>query len=131
MVFLSSLSPDSLARNKDGTATTCSFIWNGDLSHGWNDSLYLSLAAFPSSWRPFSSGLVVCFSSRCLLDPLFYQDPCHGPSKSHSHSKLDRSLCGDRSGSLDLPSCRPAAHCLSCIGGWFWLDLPTLSSYLY
>lgn len=81
-------------------------------------------------WRSISVGLVVSLSLGSRLNSLFYQDPCHGASKSQCYSELDRSLCGHCSSSLDLPRCRNQRDCLSRFSDWFWFDLSSLSPYL-
>ena len=91
-------------------------------------STYLC-ASFPPL-RSITVGLVVCLSLGSGLNSLFYQDPCPSATKSQCHSKLDRSLCGHCSSSLDLSSCRNQRDCLSRFSDWFWFDLSSLSPYL-
>ena len=82
--------------------TTSPFIWDGDFSHGRDDSIHLSFcASFPplEVYHSWSGGLPSLGSG---LNSLFYQDPCPSATKSQCHSQLDRSLCGYCSSSFDL-----------------------------
>ena len=130
MVFLCSLSCNSLARNQDRTPTTSPFIWDGDLSHGRDDSIHLSFTPLSHLCRSITVGLVVCLSLGSGLNSLFYQDTCPSATKSQCHSQLDRSLCRHCSSSFDLSRCGNKRDCLSRFSDWFWFDLSSLSPYL-
>ena len=110
--------------------TSRSFIWDGHFSHGRDDFIDLSSSSLSHLCRSISVGLVVRFPFGSVLDSLLYQDSCHGATKGQGYSELDGSLCGDCSGSLDLPSGRSDGASLSYPGGWICLDLMSVSADL-
>ena len=60
----------------------------------------------------------------------FIHQICLSWSEGSCYSKLDGSLCGDSSGSLNLSSCRHHRNCLCDLEFWISLDLLSLSAYL-
>ena len=76
---------DLLVRNQDWTTRTGPSIWDGDLPHGWDDFIDLSLTTLSDIWRTRPGSLVDCFPLRLWLDLLLYQDPYIGKTESQCH----------------------------------------------
>ena len=107
-----------------------SFVRDGDLSHGWDDFIDLCLSRLPSSSFGSARTLVVFISLGCSLDCWFHHQICLSWSEGSFDSKLDGSLCGNSSDSLDLSTGRHYRDCLCNLGFWFSLDFLSLSPYL-